>query len=277
MHSVNKTDIMKNRHTRKKIIALIPCYNEAGGIKEVIESFPIDKIKSHGFNLEIIVIDNNSTDRTAEIARSLGAAVIHEPKKGKGNAMRTGFDAAIKSGADYIVMLDGDNTYRPEEILRLIEPLDSDFATVVIGSRLGGKILEGSMTAFNRLGNWAYSHLVRHFYRVNMTDVLTGYFAWKREALERLRPYIQSEGFAIEMEMVTKMARLGEDITCVPISYHPRAGVTNLRPIYDGTRILWMFTKNLRWTPQMQINPKLLKQKSSQKKIGATEAEAKNA
>jgi dolichol-phosphate mannosyltransferase len=233
----------------KKIIAVIPCYNEAGGIGTVISSFPKEKIAAAGYQLEIIIIDNNSTDATADIARSLGATVIHESKKGKGNAMRRGF-ASIPEDADYIVMLDGDNTYRPEEILRLVEPLDSDFATVVIGSRLGGKIMDGSMTAFNRLGNWIYSHLVRNFYRVNMTDVLTGYFAWKRGSLERLAPHIQSEGFAIEMEMVTKMARLGEDITCVPISYHPREGVTNLRPIYDGMRILLMFTKNLWWQPE---------------------------
>jgi len=94
-----------------------------------------------------------------------------------------------------------------------------------------------------------YSHLVRHFYQVNMTDVLTGYFAWKREALERLRPHIESEGFAIEMEMVTKMARLGEEISCVPISYHARAGETKINPVYDGTRILWMFIRNLYWRP----------------------------
>lgn len=233
----------------KKIIALIPCYNEAGGIATVIKGFPKEKIRQAGFDLEIIVIDNNSTDGTGDIARSLGATVIHEPKKGKGNAMRCGFHS-IPADSDYVVMLDGDNTYRPEEIIRLIEPLDSNFATVVIGSRLGGKIMDGSMTAFNRIGNWVYSHLVRHFYRVNMTDVLTGYFAWKRESLERLRPHIESEGFAIEMEMVTKMARLGEDITCVPISYHPRRGVTNLRPIYDGSRIMLMFTRNLWWKPK---------------------------
>jgi glycosyltransferase involved in cell wall biosynthesis len=240
----------------KKIVALIPCYNEAGGIGNVIKSFPIEKIKAHGYTLEIIVIDNNSTDRTAQIARSLGATVIHEPKKGKGNAMIRGF-YAIPSNADYIVMLDGDNTYRPEEILRLIEPLDSNFADVVIGSRLGGRIHMGSMSTFNRLGNWLYSHLVRYFYRVNMTDVLTGYFAWKRDALERLRPHIKSTGFAIEMEMVTKMARLGEYITCVPISYHLRAGETKINPIYDGSRILWMFIKNLRWVPTATMKKKV--------------------
>ena len=111
------------------------------------------------------------------------------------------------------------------------------------------------MSQFNRLGNWIYSHLVRYFYHVNVTDVLTGYFAWNREALERLRPHITSTGFAIEMEMVIKMARLGEEIACVPITYHPRAGETKLSPVYDGARILWMFAKNLRWQPSPQLAP----------------------
>lgn len=146
-------------------------------------------------------------------------------------------------------MLDGDNTYRPEELLRLIEPIDSGFCNVVIGSRLTGRILEGSMTLFNRFGNWLYSGLVRWFYGVNVTDVLTGYFAWNREAVERLLPHLKSDGFAIEMEMITKMARLGEDIYSVPVTYHPRIGETNLNPISDGIRILWMFAKNLRWKP----------------------------
>lgn len=233
---------------KKKITVLIPCYNEEGGVCAVIKGFPRERIEKHGFNLEVIVIDNNSTDRTAEVALKCGATVLHEPMKGKGNAIRRGFNS-ISEDTDYVVMLDGDDTYRPNEILRLIEPLDSGFCDVVIGSRLGGKITTGSMTKFNRAGNWVFSHLVRYFYRVNVTDVLTGYFAWKRGALVKLRPHLLSQGFAIEMEMVTKMAKLGEEIYSVPISYDSREGETNLRPIYDGTRILWMFGKNLFWTP----------------------------
>jgi glycosyltransferase involved in cell wall biosynthesis len=234
---------------RHKITALIPCYNEASGIADVIRSFPTVEIEQYGYDLEIIVIDNNSSDDTANVARSLGVTVLHEAKKGKGNAMRTGF-FSISSDTDYVVMLDGDATYRPEEIIRMVEPLRSGFANVIIGSRLGGKITNGSMKGFNRLGNWFYSHIVRLFYRVNVTDVLTGYFAWERSAIERLRPHLTSEGFAIEMEMVTKMARLGEEIYSVPISYHPRAGESSLRPIYDGSRILLMFARNLFWKPK---------------------------
>ncbi len=246
------------RNRKKKITVLIPCYNEEGGIGDVIKSFPTDHIHAKGYNFEIVVINNNSTDKTAEIARSHGATVLHQPKRGKGNAMRLGFRRVSKD-TDFVVMLDGDTTYKPQEILRLIEPLDSRFSSVVIGSRLGGKILDGSMTTFNRFGNWVFSHLVRFVYKVNVTDVMTGYFAWSREAIERLEPHLESEGFALEMEMVTKMAKLGEEICSVPISYDKRAGTTNLRPIYDGTRILWMFTKNLAWRPTQKVAIRLNK------------------
>ena len=233
----------------RKVTAIIPCFNEADGIACVLKSFPRQKLDTHGYELEIIVIDNCSTDDTAAIALSHGAIVLHEPKKGKGNAMRLGF-AHVSSDTDYVVMLDGDNTYRPDEMVRLLELLSSNFCNVVIGSRLGGRIYGDSMRFKNRLGNWVYSHLVRLCFRVNVTDVLSGYFAWKRDALERLRPHLKSEGFAIEMEMVTKMARLGEEVYCVPISYHPRTGETNLRPLYDGIRILWMFARVLVWFPE---------------------------
>jgi dolichol-phosphate hexosyltransferase len=239
---------MTQDNIHKKIVVLIPCYNEEKGIGEVIERFPRGQIAYRGYTLEIVVIDNNSIDRTAEIARASGARVISELKKGKGNAMRTGF-REVSEDASFVVMLDGDATYRPEEILRLVELLDSKFCTAVVGSRLGGYIAPGSMTALNRAGNWFFAHIVRYIYRVNVTDVLTGYFAWTREALMRLHPHLTSSGFAIEMEMVTKMAKIGEAVYAVPISYEPRAGQTNLRPFYDGFRILMMFMRNLFWQP----------------------------
>jgi glycosyltransferase involved in cell wall biosynthesis len=249
------------KSTTKKIAVLIPCYNEEGGIPRVLKSFPHRKAKDQGYSIDVFVIDNNSSDRTADVARAHGASVLYEPIKGKGNAIRRGF-ASVPKEFDYVVMLDGDNTYRPEEILRLIEPIDSGFCNVVIGSRLIGRMKDGSMTAFNRFGNWMYSYLVRWFYGVNVTDVLTGYFAWKREAMEELLPHLKSNGFAIEMEMVTKMARLGEEIYSVPVTYDPRIGHTNLSPVSDGTRILWMFTKNLHWRPIVRnINKKVFSQR----------------
>lgn len=235
-------------HEIKNIAVVIPCYNESKGIAKVIKKFPHDRLAKYGYEIKIFVVDNNSTDTTAEVALGAGATVIHEPKKGKGNALRKGFKS-LPSDIDYVAMLDGDDTYSPRELLRMVEPLHSGFAEVVIGSRLGGKIHGDSMKAFNRFGNWFFTHAVRYFYRVGVTDVLTGYFAWNKDKLDELYPHLTSDGFAIEMEMITKMAKLGHDITSVPISYHQRAGDSNLRPVYDGWRIFKMLVKNLRWKP----------------------------
>lgn len=236
------------RLPQKKIVAVIPCHNEERAIGAVIRAFPMDEIRARGFELDVLVVDNLSTDKTAERAREHGARVLHEAKKGKGNAMRSAF-AAIPEDAHYVVMLDGDETYRPEEVLRLIELLDSGFAHAVIGSRLGGRVTRGSMTFSSRMGNWFFSHLVRYFYKVNITDVFSGYFGWTRGALMKLAPHLRSEGFAIEMEMVTKMAKLDIEVYCVPITYAPRTGSSHLRPLRDGLRILGIFLKNLLWRP----------------------------
>jgi glycosyltransferase involved in cell wall biosynthesis len=233
----------------KKVTVLIPCYNEQEGIAGVIQGLPKEQLRAHGYELSVLVIDNNSSDDTTKVALEAGADVIFEPKQGKGNAIRTGF-YSIADDTDYIVMLDGDHTYRPEEVIRLLEPLNSGFANVIIGSRLGGRISEGSMKPFNRVGNWVYSHLVRYSYGVNVTDVLTGYFAWTKDAIVKLRPHLVSDGFAIEMEMITKLARLGEDIYSVPISYDARAGESSLHPVRDGIRILRVYVKNLTWAPK---------------------------
>jgi glycosyltransferase involved in cell wall biosynthesis len=235
----------------KKISILIPCYNEEEGIRRVIQAFPKSQLQAYGYEVVVVVIDNNSKDKTGAVARRAGARVIFEGKQGKGNAIRTGM-AMVDADTDYVVMLDGDDTYRPEEVMRLVEPLNSGFCDVVIGSRLGGRIPEGAMTGFNLMGNWIFSHLVRYSYRVNVTDVLTGYFAWNKSVVDELWPLLVSDGFAIEMEMITKMARLGHEIYSVPISYNPRAGESSLRPIYDGWRILRMFMRNFAWKPTIE-------------------------
>lgn len=243
----------------KKITVLVPCYNEEAGIADVINSFSREKLKKFGYNLDVIVINNNSKDRTAEVAEAAGAKVILETKKGKGNAVRTGF-YSIPKNTDYVVMLDGDNTYSSEEVLRMVEPIDSGFCDVVVGSRMQGKIAEGSMKPLNRFGNFVFSQLVQRIYGSNVTDVLSGYFAWSRESIERLRPHVESAGFALEIEMVTKMSRLGLEVFSVPISYNARAGESNLRPFRDGSRILSMFIKNIFWqVPEQEVEAARIK------------------
>lgn len=235
-------------NTNKKIIVIVPCYNESGAIASVLKAFPHKELAHLKWNIEILVVDNNSTDCTGDIARKHGASVLVEYVQGKGNALLSGL-RAVPDDADYIVMLDGDNTYKPREIIRMIEPLDSGFADAILGSRIQGKIKAGSMGATSRIGNWLFSFLVRSFYQVNVTDVLTGYFSWKKTALDKMLPHITSTGFEIEMEMITKMARLGMDVYSVPISYHPRIGTSKLNHYKDGAAIFGTFLANLNWSP----------------------------
>ena len=233
----------------KNIVVIVPCYNECRAIPKVLKAFPKKSLSKLGWNLEIIVVDNNSDDGTSHVARKHGATVISEPEKGKGNAMLTGLKS-VPPETDYVVMLDGDNTYHPKEIIRMIEPLDSHFCDAILGSRMQGKMSSGAMNFTSRVGNWLFSFLVRYFYKVNVTDVLTGYFAWKKSALDRLVPHLTSTGFEIEMEMITKMAKLGLEVYSVPISYHSRIGSSKLNHFKDGFFILTTFINNLNWSPK---------------------------
>ncbi|MCL5439036.1 MAG: glycosyltransferase family 2 protein [Patescibacteria group bacterium] len=235
-----------------KLTILIPCRNEEKGIGRVIDDIPRRILKKLGYKVEIIVINNNSTDKTAHVALKRKAIVITETKKGKGNATKAGF-RALNPDTVFVVMIDGDNTYKSKEIPRLVELLASDFCDAVIGSRLGGKIKRNSLKFQNRVANWTYTFLVRQIYRANVTDVLSGYFAWKKEVIDKLYPHLRSEGFEIEMEMITKMKKLGFDVYSVPITYDPREGESKLNKFRDGALILYTLFKNLLWNPNRNL------------------------
>lgn len=234
----------------KKISIIIPCHNEQHGIGKVLRSIPHEKLLHHGYITQIIVIDNNSTDRTAKIAKKNGATVIFEHKKGKGNAIKTGF-MNVDRDASYVVMLDGDSTYNPKEILRMVEPLESGFCDVVVGSRLGGRTNHGSLKASNRLVNWGYTFMIRHMYNVNVTDVLSGYFAWRKEVVDHLIPHIESRGFSIEVDMITKISLLGYEMYSVPITYDVREGESKISAFNDGMKILGVLILNMIWRPHI--------------------------
>lgn len=235
----------------KKITILIPCYNEEKGVAKVIKHVPKKILYKLGYAVEIIVIDNNSSDNTAKVAWKNGAVVVSEKKQGKGCAIRTGF-RSVSQDTDFVIMLDGDNTYKPKEIPRMVEPLRSGFCDVIIGSRLEGKIRGSSLSMSHRVANWYFTFFARRFYQTNMTDTCTGYFAWKKKVIDKLVDNVESPGFAIEAEMITKMARMGYRIYSVPITYQRREGESKLSPFRDGARIAWMLMRNLTWKPKQE-------------------------
>jgi dolichol-phosphate hexosyltransferase len=240
------------KQTPKKITVVIPCYNEEKGIANVIKGLPRKTLSAMGFSTEVLVIDNNSTDRTAQIAAECGARVLCEKKQGKGYALITGFKA-ISHDTDIVVMIDGDDTYSLGEIIRLVEPISNGFSDVVLGTRLGGKIVKGSMSELNRIGNWIFTFLVRVAYHGNVTDVCTGYFAWNKKVIDAILPYLKSNGFSIEMEMITKMAKLGFNIISVPITYSSREGTSSLNPAKDGWKILETWFVHLNWSAEPKL------------------------
>ncbi len=233
----------------KKVVILIPCYNEEQGVGNVIDAVPKEKLSSLGYDTEVLVIDNNSIDKTREVAESRGVRVISETRKGKGFAMITGF-RNIPKDTDFVVMIDGDNSYDIAELPRLLEPLDNDFGEVIVGTRLHGRLSTDSMTKLNRYGNWFFTFLARVGYKTNITDVCSGFFAWKRQVIDDLAGCLESNGFSIEMEMIAKMARMDYDCYSVPISYTSREGKSSLRPIMDGKAILHAWLRNLNWNPR---------------------------
>lgn len=233
----------------EKVSVIIPCHNEEQGIGKVLDAMPFDTLKKQGYEVDVVVVDNNSKDATTEEVRKRNIKIIHEPNQGKGHALKTGFKS-LPSDSKYIVILDGDNTYKAEEMPRLLEPLQNNFADVIVGSRIGGRTIRGSLTTSHRFFNWFFAFLVRHFYGANITDTLSGYFAFKRKALDKLLMHLESKGFAIEMEMITKMKKLGMDVYSVPITYDRRLGNSKLQSYLDGAKILITFVTNLTWDPQ---------------------------
>ena len=235
------------------ITFIIPAFNEEGTIGEVIDNIPYEALKEEGFNVDVLIIDDGSSDRTSLIAGSRDVRIIrHETNRGKGGAINTAFKN-IHPDSEYVVMLDADNTYKAQESTRLLELLTSGFCDVAIGSRLEGKMNGNSMTYFNRIGNWIFSFLVRIFYNGNITDCCSGFVAWKREVVDDLLKYIRVNDFSIEMEMLTKARRLGYDVHSVPITYDNRYGrKSSLHPIRDGIRILMILLRNLNWRPEKE-------------------------
>ncbi|HRN69939.1 MAG TPA: glycosyltransferase family 2 protein [Candidatus Woesebacteria bacterium] len=233
----------------EKVTVIIPCHNEEKGIGKVLDAMPFEKLAHHGFDINVVVVDNNSKDGTTEEVKKRNIKIIHEPNKGKGYALKTGFES-VPIDTKYVVILDGDNTYKAEEMPRLLEPLQNNFADVIVGSRIGGKTIRGSLSTSHRIVNWLFAFLVRHFYGANITDCLSGYFAFKRESLDKLLKHLNSKGFAIEMEMITKMKKMKMDVYSVPITYDRRLGYSKISSYTDGFKILFTFFDNLTWSPR---------------------------
>ena len=212
---------------RDLVCVLIPTLNEKDTIGPVIEG-----MKAQGYH-NILVADGRSTDGTAEIAESLGAAVITQKGKGKGKAMIEAFSIIEEP---YVLMLDGDGTNPPEFADTMVEPLFAGRADHVIGNRLAD-YEKGALTKLNRFGNDVMNRMFKLAHGVYMTDILSGYRAFTKESLEKM--HLTESGFEIETEISAEIVHRNLRFEVVPTYYKKRPGSpTKLNPIKDGAKIL---------------------------------------
>src|SRR5437867_7085040 len=211
-----------------KVSIVIPCYNEKATIEKIVEAVRSAAISSR----EIIIIDDCSQDGTRavleeKVSRMVDRIIYHQVNRGKGAALRSGFAAAT---GDIILVQNADLEYNPEDYPALLEPLMSDKADVVFGSRFMGGRPHRVLFFWHMVGNKFLTLLSNMFTNLNLTDMQTGYKAFKAPLIKSIQ--IEEDSFSVEPEIVAKVAKLGCRIFEVGISYYGRT-------YQEGKKIGW--------------------------------------
>ena len=225
---------------------IIPAYNEEDSIAKVVKEIPtiVD---------EVIVVDNDSTDRTGPCATQAGATVLKEPNKGYGYACLRGMDyiagLEVDQQPDVIVFLDGDYSDYPEQLSELIAPIQKDGIDFVVGSRVKKLRETGAMTPHQVFGNWLATFLMRIIFGARYTD-LGPFRAIKYSKLLQLKMKDKTYGWTIEMQLKAIKQKLL--YTEIPVKYRNRIGVSKVSgtfkgSVFAGIKILiWIFKYSLK-------------------------------
>ena len=218
---------MKN--SKEKIAVLIPCYNEELTIKKVIDDFKKELPDSI-----IFVYDNNSVDKTANIAKKEGAVVVKEKNQGKGNVVRSMFRDV---DADIYVMVDGDDTYPANEVHELIDAI-KEGNDMAIGDRLSSTYFSENKRPFHNFGNELVRWLVNTIFNSNIKDIMTGYRAFSKKFVKTNS--IMSPGFQVETELSILSLEYRYNIKEIPIQYkdRPQGSESKLNTFSDGMKVL---------------------------------------
>jgi glycosyltransferase involved in cell wall biosynthesis len=211
------------------VVAVIPAFNEASSIADVVGglSSPVE---------HVIVVDDGSTDDTADRARQAGAEVVeHDTNLGKGRAIRTGVARALAGGFTHVLFLDADMQHLPHEAARLLEAAAETSADVVIGERQFSRAdMPSSRYHANRIGSRALSWFVG----APVQDTQCGFRVFRADALRPLR--LHASGYEIETEMLVKVRRRGGRVATVPVTAVYTGAHSKLRPVRDTTRTCFL-------------------------------------
>jgi glycosyltransferase involved in cell wall biosynthesis len=228
------------------VSVIIPALDEEEAIVRVLGDLPKPGQVQDGVVFDIVVVDNGCTDRTSVRAEQMGARVIHEPRRGYGQACLAGL-AAVDS-PDIILFLDGDYSDYPEEAAAVIAPIRQQRADLVIGSRVLGERESGALLPQARAGNVLATTLIRLLYGVRYTD-LGPFRAIRYSSLQQLQMSDRDYGWTVEMQV--KAARQGLRIAEVPVRYRKRIGQSKISGTLIGTvraghKILWTIFRHAR-------------------------------
>jgi glycosyltransferase involved in cell wall biosynthesis len=207
-----------------RVSVIIPTHNEAQAIARVLADLPSNLVT------EVIVVDSNSDDGTPEIAARMGARIIHESRRGYGRACLTGLAAA--NSPDIVVFLDGDYSDRPAELPILLGPIIQGDADITLGSRLGEQRMPAALPWHQAFGNRLAAGLIRHFYRLKITD-LGPFRAARADVLRAIALEETTYGWAVEM--ILKGALHGFRVVEVPVTYYRRIGKSKIGGTLKGT------------------------------------------